>query len=161
MQKNLKKILSLILTFVMLLSFCAPVFSVSAAEELTKVTQWNLVLGDEIAANFHVSVSDTVSDDAVMVVTDGYGAHQYLLSTTEKDESGNYLFTARMAAAQLADTVTLQLQDGDTAGTVHTYSAVDYAKSILNGNYGESTKDLVKAMLHYGAAAQTYFGYNT
>ena len=160
MQKNLKKILSAVLTLAMLLSLCAPVFSVSAAEELTKVTQWNLSLGDEIAANFCVSVSDSVSDDAVMVVTDGYGTHQYPLSAAEKDESGNYLFTARMAAAQLADTVTLQLQDGDAVGTAHTYSAVDYANSVLGGNYGESTKALVKAMLHYGAAAQTYFAYN-
>ena len=161
MQKNLKKILSAVLAIVMLLSLCAPVFPASAAEELTKVTKWNLSLGDEIAANFYVSVSDSVSDDAVMVVTDGYGTHQYPLSAVEKDESGNYLFTARMAAAQLADTVTLQLQDGDAVGTTHTYSAVDYANSVLNGNYGESTKNLVKAMLHYGAAAQTYFGYNT
>lgn len=161
MQKNLKKILSAVLTIVMLLSLCAPVFPVSAAEELTKVEKWNLVLGDEIAVNFYVSVSDGVSDDAVMYVTDGYGEQQYPLSEAEKDDSGNYKFTARLAAAQLADTITLQLHDGENQGSVHSYTAVEYAQKVLNGNYGESTKTLVKAMLHYGAAAQTYFGYNT
>ncbi len=161
MQKNLKKILSAVLVFVMLLSLCAPVFPASAADELTKVSQWNLVLGDEIAANFFVSVSDAVSDDAVMVVADGYGAQQYPLSAAEKDDSGNYVFTARLAAAQLADSITLQLHDGENVGSVHTYTAVDYAKSVLTGNYGDSTKTLVKAMLNYGAAAQNYFNYNT
>ena len=161
MQKNLKKILSTVLMLVMLLSLCAPVFSISAAEELSTIKKWNLVLGDEIAANFYVNVSDAVSDSAVMHVTDGYGIQQYPLSAAEKDNSGNYIFTARLAAAQLSDTITLQLHDGANVGTAHTYTAVDYAKSVLIGNYGESTKALVKAMLNYGAAAQTYFGYNT
>ena len=160
MQKNLKKILSAVLTIVMLLSLCAPAFPVSAAEELTTIKKWNLILGDEIAANFYVNVSDAVSDSAVMHVTDGYGTHQYALTAAKKDDNGNYIFTARLAAAQMADTISLQLHDGDNVGTAHAYTAVDYAKLILNGNYGESTKALVKAMLNYGAAAQNYFDYN-
>ena len=160
MQKNLKKILSAVLTIVMLLSLCAPAFPVSAAEELTTIKKWNLILGDEIAANFYVNVSDAVSDSAVMHVTDGYGTHQYALTAAKKDDNGNYIFTARLAAAQMADTISLQLHDGDNVGTAHAYTAVDYAKLILNGNYDESTKALVKAMLNYGAAAQNYFDYN-
>ena len=161
MQKNLKKILSAVLTIVMLLSLCAPAFPVSAAEELTTIKKWNLILGDEIAANFYVNVSDAVSDSAVMHVTDGYGTHQYALTAAKKDDNGNYIFTARLAAAQLTDTITLQLYDGENVGAVHTYSAVDYAKSVMNGSYSESTMALVKAMLNYGAAAQSYFKYNT
>ena len=91
MQKNLKKILSTVLMLVMLLSLCAPVFSISAAEELTTIKKWNLVLGDEIAANFYVNVSDAVSDSAVMHVTDGYGTQQYDLTAAKKDDNGNYL----------------------------------------------------------------------
>ena len=41
------------------------------------------------------------------------------------------------------------------------YSAVTYADHILNGDYSDSDKALVVAMLNYGAAAQMFFGYNT
>ena len=162
MAKKFHKMLSVVLAFVMVLSLCTPFMDVFAAsEELTEVKQWNLVLGDEIAANFYVSVSDHVSSEAIMNVTDGYGTTSYNLNGTQKDENGNYIFTARMAAAQMGDTITLQLQDGATTGAIHTYKAVDYARVILKGNYSDNTKAMVKAMLNYGAAAQTYFGYNT
>ena len=157
----MRKILSTVLALIMLLSLCAPVFTASAAEEFTKVEKWNLALGDEIAVNFYVSVANPVSDDAVMVVTDGYGTQQYPVLAAEKDDCGNYKFTARLAAAQLADTITLQLHDGENLGEIHTYTALDYAKFIMSGSYCESTKALVKAMLNYGAAAQNYFNYNT
>ena len=102
MQKNLKKILSAVLTLVMLLSLCAPVFGVSAAEELTTVKNWNLILGDEIGAMFYVDIAESVSADAVMYVTDGYGVQQYPISAAQKDKDGNCIFTARLAAAQAA-----------------------------------------------------------
>jgi hypothetical protein len=35
---------------------------------------------------------------------------------------------------------------------------MEYAKTIINGNYDEKTKTLVKEMLNYGAMAQTVFG---
>ena len=108
MAKKLHRMLSVVLAFVMVLSFCTPFMDVFAAsEELTEVKQWNLVLGDEIAANFYVSVSDHVSSEAIMNVTDGYGTTSYNLNGTQKDENGNYIFTARMAAAQMGDTITL------------------------------------------------------
>ena len=131
------------------------------ADFLTRVEQWNLVLCDEIAASFCVSVPGTVSADAVMYVTDGYGTHQYPLSDADQDVSGNYIFTARLAAAQLSDIITLQLRDGEAQGPAHTYTAVEYADTVLQGEYSDSTKALVKAMLNYGAAAQNYFAYNT
>ena len=131
------------------------------ADFLTKVEQWNLVLCDEIAASFCVSVPGIVSADAVMYVTDGYGTHQYPLSDADQDVSGNYIFTARLAAAQLSDIITLQLRDGEAQGPAHTYTAVEYADTVLQGEYSDSTKALVKAMLNYGAAAQNYFAYNT
>ena len=162
MKTHLKKILSAVLTIAMVLCFCTPLFGVFAAEsELTKVEKWNLILGDEIAAKFRVSVSNAVASDAVMYVTDGYGTTQYALSEAQKDSNGNYVFTARLAAAQLADTITLQLHSGDQLGPVHSYSALEYAHILLESGYTESTKALVKALLNYSAAAQMYFDYNT
>ena len=134
--------------------------TIHAVYEKTSVVKWNLVLCDEIAANFYVRISDTVNADAVMYVKDGYGTHQYPLSEIEKDSDGNYIFTARLAVAQLSDTIVLQLHDGETLGPVHSYTAVDYAHYVLQGEFSAGTKSLVKAMLNYGAAAQTYFNYN-
>ncbi len=161
MKNTMQKLLSAVLAVMLMLSLCAGIFSVSAAEDLATVEKWNLILGDEIGAQFYVSVADSVSADAVMSVTDGYGTHNYPISAAQKDDSGNYIFTANLAAAQMADTITLQLCDGENVGTAYSYNVVDYADYILSGEYGDSTKALVKAMLNYGAAAQTYFNYNT
>ncbi len=161
MKTPVKKLISAVLAVMLMLSLCAGIFSVSAAEEMTTVKNWNLILGEEIGAKFYVSVADSVSADAVMAVTDGYGTHNYPISAAQKDSNGNYIFAANLAAAQMADTITLQLHDGENVGTAHSYNVVDYADYILSGEYGDSTKALVKAMLNYGAAAQTYFNYNT
>ena len=122
------KMLCALMVLMLMVTLVVPAFSVSAAEELTTVKGWNLILGDQIGANFYVSVADSVSADAVMYVTDGSGTHQVALSAAQKDSDGNYIFTAKLAAAQMADTITLQLHDGENVGAVHTYTAVDYAK---------------------------------
>ena len=161
-MKNLfKKLISATLVLMLMVSLCTPVFNVSAAEGLSMVTQWNLVLCDNIAANFHIRVADSVSTNAAIHVSDGYGTTEYPLELLSKDENGDYIVTAYLAAAQMADPIVIQLFDGDTYGEQHTYNAVDYAHYILDGAYSANTKSMVKAMLDYGAAAQYYFDYNT
>ena len=161
-MKNLfKKLISATLVLMLMVSLCTPVFDVSAAEGLSMVTQWNLVLCDNIAANFHIRVADSVSTNAAIHVSDGYGTTEYPLELLSKDENGDYIVTAYLAAAQMADPIVVQLHDGDTQGEEHTYNAVDYAHYILDGAYSANTKSMVKAMLDYGAAAQYYFDYNT
>lgn len=161
-MKNLfKKLISATLVLMLMVSLCTPVFNVSAAEGLSMVTQWNLVLCDNIAANFHIRVADSVSTNATIHVSDGYGTTEYPLELLSKDENGDYIVTAYLAAAQMADPIVVQLHDGDTQGEEHTYNAVDYAHYILDGAYSANTKSMVKAMLDYGAAAQYYFDYNT
>ena len=54
-------------------------------------------------------IADGVASDAKMQVTDGYGTWLYPVSEAKKDASGNYIFTARIAAAQMTDTISLQL----------------------------------------------------
>lgn len=161
MKNLLKKLISATLVLMLMVSLCTPVFNVSAAEGLSTVTQWNLVLCDNIAANFHIRVADSVSTNAAIHVSDGYGTTEYPLEQLNKDENGDYIVTAYLAAAQMADPIVIQLFDGETYGEQHTYNAVDYAHYILDGAYSANTKSMVKAMLDYGAAAQYYFDYNT
>ena len=106
--------------------------------------QWNVSLGDDIGVNFIMSgaktVSFTVGGEAVEAV-----------------KNGN-TYSIALAAAQMTDEILITV---DGKAMEETYSVRKYAAQILSGNYEQSTKALVKAMLCYGGAAQTYFGYNT
>lgn len=156
----MRKISLFFLMTVLVLTVC--VFSVGAENtELTTVRSWNLTLTDEIAANFYVDIADGVASDAKMQVTDGYGTWLYPVSEAKKDASGNYIFTARIAAAQMTDTISLQLISGEDVGAVHTYRAADYGRYIMENGYSDSTKAIVKALLNYGARAQLYFDHRT
>ena len=83
------------------------------------------------------------------------------------NESDGYYFstTAGIAPKDLGDTIYFavyyKLKDGTYGYTgVAGYSPKTYALGQLNTGTAEM-KALVVAMLNYGAAAQTYFGYNT
>ncbi|MBQ2244578.1 MAG: hypothetical protein II320_01925, partial [Oscillospiraceae bacterium] len=74
--------------------------------------------------------------------------------------------TDGIPAAQMGDTVYFKvyakLADGTYAySTAGGYNAKAYAKTVLGGDYAESMKALVVAMLSYGAEAQKFFGHNT
>ena len=86
---------------------------------------------------------------------------------TYVEASGRYYSTSQgIHAKYLGDTVYLaiyaKLKDGTYAySKVAGYSAVQYATSQLKNSTDASLKQLVVAMLNYGAEAQLYFGHNT
>ena len=121
---------------------------------------WNLTLRDNIAANFHVALSEDVLDSAVMYVTVAGQTVQMAAKDMPKDDSGNYIFTVELAAAQMTDRIMLQMHIGDLVGEAKTYSVRQYADTVLTGDYSNRVKALVQAMLNYGGKAQTYFQYN-
>lgn len=126
------------------------------------IESWNLSLGDDLDLNFHVKVNASVAADAYMNITVGSGSpDSYKVSEAQMDDAGNYIFTANVAAAQMTDTITLQLSVGEELGAVHTYSVQQYANAILADKAQEAYHGLVKEMLNYGGKAQIYFGYNT
>ena len=109
----------------------------------------DVTLTDGILLNFYISSSvylDKV-DNAELVTKNGKDC---------------YKVTVDVAAKEMGDNVTVQLiVDGKELGDSFTFSVKEYAEGILNGNYDAETKALVRAMLNYGAAAQSYFGYKT
>ena len=120
-------------------------WSENAPAGINPVQSWGLILGDDISAKFLVNTDETVTfavnGNAVSAVQDG-----------------NY-YTISLAAAQMNDPITVYV--GGVA-LEKTYTIRNYADTILSDKlYGEKTQNLVKAMLVYGGAAQTYFGYNT
>ena len=144
MQKH--RILSMLLALAMILTMLPA--AVFAEGETDALKEWSVTLGDNIGVNFYLGSADytvtaTVNGAAVTPSISGDVA------------------TVNVAAAQMNDTIVLTVKSGEE--TVHTgeYSVRQYADTILNGSYDEEVKAMVKQMLNYGAAAQTYFNYNT
>ena len=100
---------------------------------------------------------NTVSEGTVTTVTE-----TRKLSELATDSTGRYILAFDMAAAQMTDSVEIRLiLDGDNCGEHIVWSIKDYCEVILAGDYEQALKDVVSAMLVYGAYAQNYFGYNT
>ncbi len=146
MQKRANRILSMLLALVMVLAMLpAAVFAEGEADVLT---QWGITLGENIGVKFcfdseHYTVTATV--DGAEVTPDISGS----------------VATVNVAAAQMTDTIGLTVKDGEEVVHTGEYSVRQYAETILTGEYDDYVKQIVKQLLNYGAAAQTYFGYNT
>ena len=123
---------------------------------------YNLALGDDIAMNILLELTDAQAAEGTACVTVNDVTTDYDLMDLPVVD-GKYKLTIHLAAAQMTDAVEVELLLAD-GRTEKAYSVAEYASYILKdttGTYNQKTKDLVLAMLHYGAAAQKYFGYNT
>jgi hypothetical protein len=83
-------------------------------------------------------------------------------TTTEIDGVNYYVVEYNgLAAKQMTELVNVTFYDaqGNALGETFTSSIQDYATRVLNGE--NEFHKVVIAMLNYGAAAQTYFEYNT
>lgn len=122
----------------------------------------SMTLDDDLDLNFYVAANEAALDSTTVTITVGNETVSYGLSDGVLDSAtGNYKFTAELAAAQMTDSVSLRLVSGARAEETQSCSVRSYADAILAGSYEETVKALVKEMLGYGAAAQNYFGYNT
>ena len=94
-------------------------------------------------------------------------AEHVVPGATYNESTGRYVATSQgIHAKYLGDTVYLaiyaKLKDGTYAySKVAPYSPVQYATSQLKNSTDTALKQLVVAMLNYGAEAQLYFGHNT
>ncbi len=160
MKKN--SVLSFLLVLAMLLSMLpVSVFAAETTEtEQTtepEVVYHQLCLGDSLTMYFYISAEKSTKVNATM---EGKNA-TYDLSTMQPNSDGYYEIAVDMAAAQMTEQITLDFQRNDASILQKTYCVRDYAVAILENDYPDFTKNLVKWMLGYGAAAQQYFGINT
>ena len=141
----MKKIVSLILTLALLVGTLA-VLPVSAAS--TKLVATDVTLGDGVLLNFYIEAdgeSSVTNAEPVM-----------------KNGKECYKITVSVAAKRMNDDVTVKLE-GYTGsfGSSYTASVKDCMAEMFSGSDSAATKELISAMLNYGAAAQKYFGYDT
>lgn len=133
---------------------------------LADVTGYTATLQDDIRLNFSLALGQPVTNDptATVQVTGAEVNATYAVADLT-ETNGVYTVPVAMAAKHMSDDVTLTVSGANFAPYTHTYSVADYAAAILENrdNNADYTKaaDLTRAMLNYGAAAQTYFNYNT
>lgn len=135
--------------------------------------QANISLKGDVGFNFYGALTENVTTEfpnaSVVVrynsVTDGVATANTdvkPLSELAKDGTGRYVVDFALAAAQMTDTVEIRLVlDGDNCGQHITWSIKDYCEKLISDTEDENLKNVVNAMLTYGAHAQNYFGYNT
>ena len=122
---------------------------------------WSMTLGDNLDMNFYVSIAETdIANTRVQIAVEDETLLLY--PETLDNETGYYIFSVELAAAQMTETVTFSLLVGDSVIETNTYTVRQYADYILNNDqFDETTKNLVRSMLVYGAKAQSYFVCNT
>ncbi len=126
------------------------------------VTAWNLTLGNQISVNFYMDIEDAVKETAAVNITLAEKTVSYPVADAVVDEAtGQYVFTVGLNAAQMTENVTVELVNNGQVFGSKCYSVRQYADYVLSDENGipENIKALVREMLAYGGASQTYFAY--
>ena len=122
----------------------------------------SIALGDDLDMRFYVSVqAEAVENTAVSITVAGNTVTYPATQAAIDEETGERVFTVSLAAAQMTETVTVELSVDETVIQTGTYSVRQYADDLLVRTTDEKLIALIHAMLDYGAKAQTYFAYNT
>lgn len=127
----------------------------------------SITIKDNIDVNYYMEMSDSVFEhDAYLEFK--IGGQTYKLNASdaaEVNENGKtlYKFSCPVNAAQMSDTIETRIVIDNKTEEEYSYSVKEYATELLSksNEYPEETIKLVKALLNYGTAAQTFFKYNT
>ena len=144
-------------------------FTAGYASESPEVSLYgrSLTLKDNIDVNYYMEMSDSVFEhDAYLEFK--IGGQTYKLNASdaaEVNENGKtlYKFSCPVNAAQMSDTIETRIVIDNKTEEEYSYSVKEYASELLSksNEYPAETVKLVKALLNYGTAAQTFFKYNT
>jgi len=130
-----------------------------------------LTLEGNIGLDFYYRINDPtlLEEDTGAVVRFIHGGKTTEIPAAGTDEDTEtlpgttlYRFTCELNAKHMTDEVQVQMFAGETAMSEEAeYSVRENAMELISGEYGDEVKEVAETMLHYGAYAQTYFGYNT
>ena len=131
-----------------------------SAEVTNQINGMAMVLGDDLNVIFNVNMNE----DSQLVITVADQTYTFNANQLSATVNGSYDAYIPIAAAQMADEITVKFVTGETESESSVYTVKRYADYILtdiNNEFTDKDKALVQAMLNYGGAAQTYFGYDT
>ena len=151
-------------------NFCIKAFTANNVEkDSEKLVGRSLTLKDNIDMNYYMELPESIksNSNAYMEFTVN-NSQPYKVSVNdaipvEKNGKVIYKFACPLNAAQMSDTVKAKMVVDGNSGNEYTYSVKEYATELLSksNEYPEETIKLVKALLNYGTAAQSFFKYNT
>lgn len=124
----------------------------------------NVALGNSLEMFFAFKAEGANDDWKVVVKAPGMIDKTFAFTEWKdfNDGSGYYVVFEGLAAKQMTDTVYVLLYNGNEVVDCWNDSIRDYSYRILANNPSNANlKDLILAMLDYGAACQTMFNYNT
>lgn len=144
-------------------------FTAEYASESPAVSLYgrSITLKDNIDVNYYMEMSDSVFEhDAYLEFKIAGQTYKINASdAAEVNENGKtlYKFSCPVNAAQMSDTIETRIVIDNKTEEEYSYSVKEYASELLSksNEYPAETVKLVKALLNYGAAAQTFFKYNT
>ena len=131
---------------------------------------YDLTLGANLELNYYMNLVPGTANDATAKVTFTIGeevvAEQKVADVTA-DAKGLYKFTCPVNSTQMASDIKVSIESETTEYKIYmdgvatddyTYSVAAYGNTLLaDAGTDDEVKEVVKAMLNYGAAAQTYF----
>ena len=140
-------------------AFCGDVISEAIPVAVGKVAQWNITLTDALQVNFYLSVSKTIVSTATVHIAAGGTEITCNVAELTQTEDGLYGVSVKMSAAQMTEDIVVSIRNNGELGASATYTVRQYADTLLADETKSQFHTLVKEMLNYGAAAQTYFDY--
>ena len=181
MQKSFKRTLSLLLAVIMVVTlFTALPLTVSAAENEPEIAGTSITLNGAIGLNFYVKENGNKDYYANFEYDSNlyYGDSEPTTNLSDEpvyDKTNTYrIYTINLFAKQMTEEVTFSVSDSVSETATKTTSVREYAEKIISDDsdgilkeqgYSDDkiakAKELCKAMLNYGAQAQTEFNYKT
>jgi len=134
-------------------------------KEIKEFTGVTLELGGKIGVNFYIPKNHGFSEEAYVKFELKDGATQTVAINDAVETKHGIKFPCWVPAKEMADSITATIYDGGEAQDVLTTSVTKYAEILIgesdtNAEY-KKAKELINAMLNYGAYAQELFDYNT
>ena len=124
------------------------------------VEKWNLTLGDSVGLNFYIDGGTMPEQTSVTLSLIGQEQTYSLKSLPQEQSTGLYILSVQVAAAQMTEEANVSVALNGSVVSSASYSVYSYGQYVLNNSgFDSATKKLVREMLNYGSAAQTYFAY--
>lgn len=142
---------------------CNEVHTEEIAQLPFPVYSYGVTLGNSIGETFLIDPAYT--QDATVTFTVAGKTYTYAvqsMDTVYDEDKDIYYPTASipLASGQMTDAIHVVIVSPENGTATKDYTVYEYAQYILNGEYSEKTKTLVREMLNYGNYAQIYFEYN-
>ena len=126
-----------------------------------KLDAMNVAVAENVIAKFYYTISDelkAVEGAKMTVAFDGKAVEEIALADWTAEQDGRYMYEYKLAAAEMTKKITMQFVAGGVEGWEYSLSVRDYADGMLaKENTTDAQKDMINAMLNYGAYAQQFF----